>query len=213
MSNIVIVDYDDIHPLTITDQQWLDHTNQNNQEFANRQILLKDNGPPSNTNTPAPFGSFYKDKSTGDRYEQVEVDPGTNGYDWQLFTGNSTIIVDRSKSLLDVRDCDSTLAEGDLVYESTTTASYVDEVVDNTDTRLVIGICTKKISSTSAEILFKGPLTGLSGYNAGKKIYCSSTGVMTSVLPTTGYIQVIGNTSNGTHIDFSPAMHQVKRTT
>jgi hypothetical protein len=100
---------------------------------------------------------------------------------------------------------------GDLVYESTSTAYKVDEVVDNTDDRLIIGICIDKPTSTTAKILFKGPLTGLSGYTAGKKIYCSASGSMTTVVPSTGYLQILGNVSNGTHIDFSPAMHQIKR--
>jgi len=210
--SIIIVDQNNPpSALVITDQQWLDHTNQNNAEFANRQILLKGDGPPSNTNDPAPFGSFYKDRLTGDRYEQIELSPAVNGYNWQLFTGNTTIIVDKSKSIRDIRNCDSTLAVGDLVYESATSALTVDEVTDNSDTRLVIGICIDKPTSTTAEILFKGSMTGLTGYTPGKKIYCSPTGTLTSSLPSSGYVQILGNCSDGTQIDFSPAMHQMKR--
>jgi len=211
MGHIVIVDNDNPPSiLTITDQQWLDHTNQNNQEFANRQILLKGDGPPSNTNTPAPFGSFYKDKLSNKRYEQVEVNPGTNGYDWQLFDVGD-IIVDNAKSIVGERPCDSSLSIGDLVHESTTVASGVDEVINNTDKRLVIGICVNKPSSTIADIMFIGPLTGVSGYSTGQKIYRSTSGSMTSVVPTTGYIQVLGNSSDGTALDFNPSMTHVKR--
>jgi len=205
-------------PLSITDQQWLDHCNQNNHEFANRQILLKGDGAPTSgsqnnpNTTKAPFGSFYKNNLNGDRYEQVELDPVNNDYDWQLF-GGGTIIVDKSKSLVDERDCDSGLAVGDLVWESMTTALTVDKATSNNDTnkRLVIGMCISKPTSTTADILFKGPVTGLSDFSAGKKVYVGSSGGMTSTLPTSGFVQIVGNCSDGTHVDFSPAMHQTKR--
>jgi len=218
MGNIVIVNYDDIHPLTITDQQWLDHCNQNNHEFANRQILLREDGAPTSgsqsdpNTTKAPFGSFYKNNLDGKRYEQIEVDPVNNGYNWQLFSGSS-VIVDESKSLVDVRDCDSTLAAGDLVWESTTNALAVIEATNNTDARLIVGLCIDKPTSTTAKILFKGPITGLTGFSAGQKVYGGTSGELTSTLPTnsSGYVQILGNCSDGTHIDFSPAMIQTKR--
>jgi hypothetical protein len=53
--------------MAITDQQWLDHANQNNQEFSNLQILLKCNGPPSNNSTPDRFVSLYNDNNNGNR--------------------------------------------------------------------------------------------------------------------------------------------------
>jgi hypothetical protein len=195
--------------MAITDQQWLDHANQNNQEFSNRQILLKGNGPPSNTGTPAPFGSFYKDNNNGDRYEQLEVDPNTNGYNWQLFTSGGS--GGDSDSIIDIRPCDSSLAVGDLVHESKTVAQGVDEVINNTDKRLVVGIVLSKPSSTSAEIMFLGPLTGLSGYSTGSKVYRGTLGEITDTLPSTGLIQVLGNSSDGTHIDFKPATTQIQR--
>jgi len=217
MGKILIVDINNIHPLTITDQQWLDHVNQNNAEFANRQILLKGNGAPTSgsqndpNTTKAPFGSFYKDNLNGNRYEQIEVDPVNNGYNWQLFTAGGNVS-DEAKSLIAIRNCDSTLSIGDLVWESTSNALEVIEVTNNIDSRLVIGICIDKPTSTTAKILFKGSLTNLSGYTAGKKVYCGTSGEMTSTVPSTGYLQVLGNCSDGTHIDFSPAMHQIKRT-
>jgi len=195
--------------MAITDQQWLDHANQNNQEFSNRQILLKGNGPPSNTNTPAPFGSFYKDKNNGLRYEQIEVDPNTNGYNWQLFTGGGT--GGDSDKITDERNCDSSLSIGDLVHESTTVAQGVDKVINNTDKRLVIGIVLSKPTTTTAEIMFQGPLTGLTGFSLGSKVYRGLQGEITDTLPSTGLIQVLGNSSNGTHIDFKPATTQIQR--
>jgi len=210
MGRIEIVNNDDVSILTISDQQWLDHANQNNAEFANRQILLKGDGPPSNVNDPAPFGSFYKNNLTGDRYEQRELDPNTNGYDWQLFqTGGAA--PGEADRLIEDRPCDSSLAAGDLVHESTTVAGGVDKVVNNTDGRLVIGICMAKPSATVASIMFIGAYTGISGFNTGAKVYCSPTGTLTYTLPTTGYVQVLGNTSDGSHMDFRPIMLQTLR--
>lgn len=195
--------------MAITDQQWLDHANQNNQEFSNRQILLKGNGPPSNTNTPAPFGSFYKDNNNGDRYEQLEVNPNTNGYNWQLFTGGGT--VGDSSKIVDIRPCASSLVIGDLVHLSKTVAQGVDEVINNTDNRLVVGIVLSKPSSTTAEIMFIGSLTGLSGYGTGVKVYRGTLGELTDTLPSTGFVQILGNTSDGTHIDFKPSATHIQR--
>jgi hypothetical protein len=203
-------------PRTITDQQWLDHCNQNNHEFANRQILLREDGPPTNgsqnnpNTTKAPYGSFYKNNLNGDRYEQVELNPVQNGYNWQLFTG-SAVIIDKSKSIVDIRDCDSGLAVGDLVWESTAFANAVVEATNNTDSRLIIGICTSKPTSTTAEIMFAGPLSGLTSFAAGKKTYVSTTGQLTSLVPTTGYLQILGNCSDGTQVDFRPSMHHLLR--
>jgi len=213
---IKIVHLNDIHPLTISDQQWLDHTNQNNAEFVNRQILLKGDSAPINGSqndpivTKAPFGSFYKNNLNGDRYEQIEIDPVSNGYNWQLFTSGGAV-ADEATALTDVRNCDSGLAVGDLVMESGVNALEVVEVLNNNDTRLIIGIVLSKPTSTTAKILFKGPLTGLSGYTAGQKVYCGTTGGMSSSIPSTGYMQILGNCSDGSHIDFSPAMHHLKR--
>jgi hypothetical protein len=204
--------------LILTDQQWFDHCNQNNHEFTNRQIILRENGAPISgsqndpNTTKAPFGSFYKNNLDGKRYEQIELDPVNNGYNWQIFSG-SNIIVDESKSLVDIRDCDSNLSIGDNVWESTTNALAVIEATNNTDERLIVGLCVDKPSITTAKILFKGPITGLTGFSAGKKIYGGTLGELTSILPTNsgGYIQILGNCSDGTHIDFNPAMFQIKR--
>jgi len=195
--------------MAITDQQWLDHANQNNQEFSNRQILLKGSGAPSNTNDPAPFGSFYKDNNNGDRYEQIEIDPNSNGYNWQLFeTGGGS--GDGSKIVED-RDCDSGLATGDLVHESKTVYRGVDKVINNTDVRLIVGIVISKPSATVAKIMFMGAYDGITGFNTGAKVYCSGTGTLTYSLPTIGYVQILGNTSDGEHMDFNPAMSQIMR--
>ena len=202
--------------MSITDQQWIDHANQNNAEFSNRQVLLKGDGPPVDglqedpATTKAPYGAFYKDRLTDNRYEQIDPDPVNNGYTWRIFSGSS-FIVDRARSVLDIRSCTSDLNVGDLVMESKTNYLTVDKVEDNLRKRLVIGICVNKLDAVTAEILFKGPLLDLTGYTPGSKIYLSITGKMTSVIPLNGYMQVLGNCSDGTHIDFNPSTQHLLR--
>lgn len=198
--------------MPITDQQWLDHANQNVQEFSNRNILLRGDGAPSNIDDPAPFGSFYKDRLTGERYEQVEVDPVSNGYDWQLFeTGGSTPGEHDHRDLYEIRGCDSTLAVGDLVWESIANPGEVDEAVNNTDSRRIIGVCVEKPTSTTAKVMFKGRLTGLSSLTVGMKVYCSSGAVITAVLPVSGYVQVLGDAISSTEVDFTPSHQRILR--
>ena len=193
----------------VTDQQWLDHANQNVQEFSNRNILLKDTGPPSNINDPAPFGSFYKDKNNGNRYEQIEVDPVTNGYNWQLFAVGGTATA--AEKVARDRDCASSLAVSDLVWESSATPGNVDECTNNTDKRRVIGICIEKVSSTVGKIMFSGEISGLSGLTNTQKVYCSDVGVITSTLPPTGYVQTLGDAGGTGLVDFNPSHNQILR--
>lgn len=191
--------------MAVTDQQFLDHSNENSQEFSNRQIMLKGTVSPP-TNLPAPIGAFYKNQANGDRYEKT----GSGDNDWTLFATGSVGDHDH-RDLVQERPCDASLAVGDLVWEDTTTPGNVEESVNNTDSRRVIGICIEKVTSTTARILFSGRVTGLSGLTAGAKIYCSVSGVITAVLPTTGYIQVLGDAISLTEVDFSPSHQRVLR--
>ncbi len=191
--------------MAITDQQWLDHANQNIQEFSNRQIMLKGTvSPPGEL--AAPIGAFYKNQSNGDRYEKV----GSGDSDWELF---STGVTEdhQHRDLKEIRPCDETLAVGDLVMESATTPGNVDEATSNTDSRRIIGICIEKPTSTTANILFTGKVTGLTGLTISAKVYCSTGGVITGVLPTTGYIQVLGDAISITEVDFSPSHQRILR--
>ena len=192
--------------MAITDQQWLDHANQNVQEFSNRQIMLKGTVSPPGA-LPAPIGAFYKNQANGDRYEKT----GTGDTDWELFATGGTPGDHNHRDLIEVRPCDASLVVGDLVWESVATPGNVEEVVNNTDNRRVVGICISKPTFTTAEILFSGRVSGLTGLTIGRKVYCSSGGVITGVLPTTGYIQVLGDAISLTEVDFSPSHQRILR--
>lgn len=71
--------------MAVTDQQFLDHSNLNNAEFANRQVAIRGNGDPSlNGGTPGVMGWFYLDEDTTPhtRYEKV----GPLDTDWTVFS-------------------------------------------------------------------------------------------------------------------------------
>ena len=186
--------------MAVTDAQFLDHANENSQEFSNRQIMLK--GTTSPPVLAAPIGAFYKNQTNGDRYEKT----GSNDSEWTLF-GSSHY----HNSLAISRPCDASLSVGDLVWECILTVGTVDQVINNTDKRRVIGLCIAKTSSTIARVMFIGEYAGLSGLTVGMKVYCSPTGVITSTVPATGYIQVLGDAISATEIDFSPSHMRVLR--
>jgi len=74
--------------VAVTDQQFLDHVNLANAEFANRQILLKGSGVPGISGVPgvaAPRGTFWVDNTSWLRYEKS----GPADEDWSLFVSGS----------------------------------------------------------------------------------------------------------------------------
>jgi hypothetical protein len=110
-----------------------------------------------------------------------------------------------------IRDCDATLAAGDLVCESSTITNGVDKVTSNSELRDVIGWVVSKPTSTTAEVLFKGTITGLSGLTKAGKTYLSSAGGFTATLPTINYVKILGHAIDTNQIDFNPINTKVKR--
>ena len=115
------------------------------------------------------------------------------------------------EGIISTRVCDSGLAVGDLVMESTTITDGVDKVTNNSNSRSVIGWVYSKLSATSAEILTKGVITGLSGLTKSGKTYLSTTGTFTDTIPTTNYVHILGHAVDATVIDFDPVNTKIKR--
>jgi len=115
-----------------------------------------------------------------------------------------------SDSQLIKRSCDASLAIGDLVFESNSISNGVDKVVNNKDVRSVLGYVTEKPTSTTAMILTKGIITGLSGLTKTGKVYLSSSGGFTNTIPTGGYLQVLGHAIDSDQFDFNPINTKVK---
>ena len=110
------------------------------------------------------------------------------------------------------RNCDISLAVGDLVVESETVVNGVDGAVDNTDIRPVFGIVIKKSSSTVCNVLIIGTVGGFSGLTKARKTFLSITGTVTSAVPATGYLQCLGNARDVDTVDFDPQLGRVLRT-
>lgn len=75
--------------MAVTDQQFLDHSNLNNAEFANRQVTLRGNGDPrTGAGVVGVMGWFYLDDNIDPptRYEKV----GPLDTDWELFTAEGS---------------------------------------------------------------------------------------------------------------------------
>jgi hypothetical protein len=110
-----------------------------------------------------------------------------------------------------VRACDASLAPGDLVCESSSITNGVDKVTSNAETRSVIGWVISTPTSTTAEILFKGTISGISGLTKTGKVYLSASGGFGSAIPTGGYIQILGHAIDTDKIDFDPSNIKVHR--
>ena len=196
--------------MSVTEQQFNDHADLNNAEFANRQILLRGVGVP---NQPATLGSYYHDESNapniGDRYEKT----GPLDTDWTLVSSGS--VGADATALCQIRNCAATLAVGDLVWESTTIGDGVDKVTNNTDIRPVVGFCVVKPTTTTARVCFHGRRTSsISGLTKAGRIWVSSAGTLTSSPSGPGsgwYLQALGSINDPDKIDFSPSETRVLR--
>jgi hypothetical protein len=109
------------------------------------------------------------------------------------------------------RACDASLAVGDLVCESSSITDGVDKVTSNAETRDVIGWVMSKPTSTTAEILFQGTISGLSGLTKAGKVYLSASGGFGNAMPSSGYIKILGHAVDADQLDFNPVNTKIKR--
>jgi len=110
------------------------------------------------------------------------------------------------------RICDTSASVGDLVTESNSIVHGVDVPVNNTDKKAIIGIIIRKSDPTTACVMTKGVITGLAFLNKSKKVYLSTTGDISSGVPSVGYLQVLGHAINDDAMDFNPANIHIKLT-
>lgn len=189
--------------MAVTDQQFLDHSNQNNEEFQNRQILLKGTtDPDQGAGVPAPISAMFINLDTLDRFEKVN----SNDIGWIpiSLTGGSGEAVIQSKICI-VSD-----AVGDLVAYHPTVDNGIIKLTTNTSVRRCIGVILSKVSDTEARVLLMGKVDSLSGLSPGARVYLSPTGNITSTLPTSGYLQTLGEAISTTEINFVPSTERVK---
>jgi hypothetical protein len=113
--------------------------------------------------------------------------------------------------VLENRNCDISVAVGDLVVESETVVNGVDAVSDNTDIRPVFAIVIKKVSDTICNVLIVGTVGGLAGLTKARKVFLSTTGTIGSTVVATGYLQCLGNARDVDTVDFNPQLNRVLR--
>jgi len=106
---------------------------------------------------------------------------------------------------------DGTLLVGDLVYMSPTIELLVIKALDNNSINPIIGIVTEVISSTIVRVSHMGFYNTTEAIVQGHKVYVSDTGTMTTVLPTTYYIQILGAAISTGKIFFNPELRRIKR--
>ena len=106
--------------------------------------------------------------------------------------------------------CDSSLPTNVLVMVSNTIASGVTLVTDNTDSRSVLGYVLDKPTLTTASILTKGVISGLSGLTKGEKVYLGVDGLFTSNKPYSGYLHVLGQAIDSDKVNFDPTPSKIK---
>jgi len=111
---------------------------------------------------------------------------------------------------ISIRNCDSGVSVGDIVCESSSLTNGVDKLTNNKDVRSAIGWVFNKPTSTSAEILFDGLISGLSGLAKSGKVFLSSSGGFTSTKETEGYLHILGHAVDADKFDFNPVNTKVK---
>ena len=107
--------------------------------------------------------------------------------------------------------CESSAAEGDLVYLDPGSDNRVLVHTSNTVINQTIGVIIGKPSSTDANVLILGKADGYTGLTRSGRIYLGTDGAITQSLPATGYVQKLGVATSDTEILFIPTNERVLR--
>lgn len=115
------------------------------------------------------------------------IDDAIGAADWIKLNSASS-----STEITKVFDCDSSVSVGDIVFISTTD-NKVEANINNRELKKSIGIVIEKITTETAKVLTHGECSiSFSGLVRGKKVYISTSGSLTTTIPTTGYLHCIG---------------------
>ena len=106
-------------------------------------------------------------------------------------------------------NCAASVAVNDLVFQDSTNSLTAVECVDNTTTEPTIGVVIKKPTATTCEVLVLGIQEGYSSLSIGAKVYLGTDGAVTTVKPSTGYMQILGTVVASDTIFFLPNSQRV----
>lgn len=108
-------------------------------------------------------------------------------------------------------DCDVGVAVGDFVYIDPINANTVIKNIDNTPDQPTIGIVINKPTTTTCRVAFSAEITGFSGLTQGQQVFLSTSGSLTSVPPTTNYVQMLGYALSPSKIKLEPYILRARR--
>jgi len=105
---------------------------------------------------------------------------------------------------------DVDLEAGDLVYQDILIPNQVNKAEDNLTTTPVMGIVKQVLSATTAIVFLWGEIGAANSLSPGLKVYVSPFGVLTTVQPSSGYVQTVGAIIDGDYLLFKPEQIRVK---
>jgi hypothetical protein len=104
-------------------------------------------------------------------------------------------------------DCDTSATVGDLVRLNLTIPNKIDVAIDNLDSRPIIGVIKSKITTTYCSIYVRGVLSKTVGIG---RLYLSTSGDFTNIIPTSDYYQILGYSYGNGKIHFEPSLSVTK---
>ncbi len=117
-----------------------------------------------------------------------------------------------SKKIIIDAACAIGIAEGDLVYYSTTVANTVEKALNTNYATLVIGVVVEKPTTTTCKVQMAGPLELYSsGLSLGRPVFVGTAGEMTTAVPISGSRQIIGMAYDTNKVLLSVQLEKVIR--
>jgi hypothetical protein len=102
------------------------------------------------------------------------------------------------------------LEAGDLVYQDILIPNQVNKAEDNLSTTPVMGIVKQVLSPTLAVVFLWGEIGAVNSLTPGVKVYVSPFGHLTTIQPSSGYVQTVGSIIDGDYLLFKPEQIRVK---
>jgi hypothetical protein len=114
-------------------------------------------------------------------------------------------------SSTEIYNCNGNLIIGDLVYQSSAIEKYVIKTIDNKSVNPIIGIVTKILSANTVEVSHLGFFNVNAVLNPGQKVYVSTSGTFSSIVPDYNYIQVLGVAITNSRLYLNPEIRRCCR--
>lgn len=116
---------------------------------------------------------------------------------------------DTARKIILSFQCVASANVGDLVYIDPSNPNKVLVQTGNTLSNHTIGVIDTKPQATIAEVMVLGIKQGYSGLSTGQKVWLSTSGTVTTTMPTTGYKHPLGIATSSTDVLFIPTSVKV----